>query len=209
MLRVPMSACCAQAWLTGVVCKDRAAGGVRGLALPEYVVTKRASARFESLVPARGGTPPGTSSRRASSWCQCAADGEGRQPGTSATDEVTNYTRQLVPGAGHAVTAARYNRAKQLRERCAQVRPGSRYVASAAVAVVTLAVFAAVAAVAAKPLASVLRDNITFTRKDFVPYSERRRCALAVTWVLVHWHPHEYSGVCASRSALHQARARS
>lgn len=41
--------------------------------------------------------------------------------------------------------------------------------------------FAAVAAVAGKPLASVLRDNITFTRKDFVPYSERRRCALAVT----------------------------
>lgn len=62
-----------------------------------------------------------------------------------------------------------------------QAGPGSRYVASAAVAVVTLAVLAAVAAVAAKPLASVLRDNITFTRKDFVPYSERRRCALAVT----------------------------
>ena len=68
-----------------------------------------------------------------------------------------------------------------MRVRCSQAGPGSRYVAFAAVALAALAALAGLAAVAARPVANVLRDNITFTRKDFVPYSERRRCALAVS----------------------------
>ncbi len=43
------------------------------------------------------------------------------------------------------------------------------------VALLVLAAFAGFAAVAAKPIATFLRENVTFTRKDFVSYSERRR----------------------------------
>ena len=87
-LRVPMSSCCAQAWLAGCVCRDQ--GGVQVRALPVHVVTKRVNTYLGPLVPGRGRTAPGIVSRRASSCCLCAADGEGRQPGTSATDEVSN-----------------------------------------------------------------------------------------------------------------------
>ena len=38
-----------------------------------------------------------------------------------------------------------------------------------------LAAFAGFATVTAKPFATFLRENVTFTRKDFVSYSERRR----------------------------------
>ncbi len=43
------------------------------------------------------------------------------------------------------------------------------------VALLVLAAFAGFAAVAAKPFATFLRENVTFTRKEFVSYSERRR----------------------------------
>jgi len=54
-----------------------------------------------------------------------------------------------------------------------------RYAASAAVAVVAVAAFALLLAAVAPSLTGFLRETITFTRKDFVSYSERRRCALA------------------------------
>ena len=55
-----------------------------------------------------------------------------------------------------------------------------------------LAAFAGFAAVAAKPFATFLRENVTFTRKEFVSYSERRR--LGTTLALPR-QP-EYSVVC-------------
>lgn len=85
-----MSARCAQACLTGSVLMDKVAGGVQVRAPPERVVTKSANAYLGPLVPGRGRTPRGTSSQRARPCCQCAANGEGRQPGTSATDEVSS-----------------------------------------------------------------------------------------------------------------------